>query len=160
MLQAYIEGIMETCQVLDLASTTENATEKFSLFPGLPPELRIKIWEATFSPRVIMLKRHSDRPRLEYLTGALLLVNHEAHRVFSQYYTFAFDAYGLRGIYIDFALDTLFLNSHSKALRLLLKQYPTTMGRIKWRYETAYVSRNKQLARTAVHEQIRHDAGI
>ena len=82
-----------------------------------------------------MLKRHSHRPRLSPADGALLIVNRESRQVFLKHYTRAFHDYGLPGIYINYALDTLFLNRSSKALRLLLKQYPKTMRRIQ-RLET------------------------
>jgi 2EXR family len=124
-------GIVEALQGLDL-STTEKALQDFPFFPQLPAEIRIQIWEATFVPRRIMLRSHSDRPLLDPLIGALLLVNNEAHRVFVENYTLSFHEHGLRGIYINFSIDTLFLNSSTKALRLLLKQYPKTMTRIQW----------------------------
>lgn len=129
-METKARGIVEALQSLAL-STTE-AIQDFPFFPQLPAELRIKIWEATFVPRRIILKSHSARPRLDPSTGALLLVNNEAHRVFVENYTLSFHENGLRGIYINFSIDTLFLNSSMKALRRLLKQYPKTMGRIQW----------------------------
>jgi hypothetical protein len=124
-------SIDEALQGLDL-STMEKAIKDFPFFPQLPTELRIQIWETTFVPRRIMLRSHSDRPHLDPSIGALLLVNNEAHQVLVENYTLSFHEHGLTGIYINFSIDTLFLNSSNKALRLLLKQYPKTMARIQW----------------------------
>jgi hypothetical protein len=126
------KGVIKTLQDLDLPSNNENPIKEFTLFPRLPAELRIKIWKNTFIPRRIVLDRHTDRPRLDPSAGALLLVNNEAHEVFVENYALAFHGHGLRGIYINYSIDILFLNTSIKALKLLLKQHPTTMSRIQW----------------------------
>jgi hypothetical protein len=137
MMNTNTNGIDDLCEALQSVelSPSNKLLEKFLFFPQLPAELRIQIWEATFSPRRIILRRHSHRPVLDRAAGALLLVNNETHRVFVEHYTLSFHQYGLRGLYINHSLDTLSLNCNIKALRLLLKQYPSTMRRIQ-RLET------------------------
>jgi hypothetical protein len=59
----------------------------------------------------------------------------ESRKIFLENYTLSFHEHGLLGIYINHSLDTLSLNCDIKGRRLLLKQYPNTMGRIQ-RLET------------------------
>lgn len=109
--------------------------QSFAMFPQLPAELRIKIWEYVFVPRTITLERHSSRPALNPRSvEGLLLVNHEARQLFQRSYTRCFHVYGLPAIYINFDLDTLCLSGDraKHALKKLLKQYTLTMSRVKY----------------------------
>src|SRR6187402_1931194 len=72
---------------LGLSTDSIGSIESFTLFPQVPAELRIKIWQASFIPRRIILQRVASRPRLDIRSSAaLLLVNNEAHQVFIRNY--------------------------------------------------------------------------
>ncbi|CZR60175.1 uncharacterized protein PAC_10071 [Phialocephala subalpina] len=118
-----------------LDSGTADAAKRgtFHLFSELPTEIRIQIWQSSFVPRRVKLRTHAYRPRLDpRSTCGLLLVNNEAHSIFVEHYTKCLNDHGIQGIYINFSLDTLCINSGEKGLRKLLEQYPKAMRQVQW----------------------------
>jgi hypothetical protein len=115
------------------SDSSEQSLVPFALFPQLPAEIRIQVWESSFVPRRIILKRHSSRPPLGLRSScALLLVNNEAYRVFIQNYALCFRYLGLKGIYINYLLDALVFGQGLHGLKKMLQQYPRVMQRIQW----------------------------
>jgi hypothetical protein len=118
---------------LALADSSGETLKSFIIFPQLPAEIRIQIWENSFVPRRIILKRPSSRPPFGLRSScALLLVNTEAHRVFVQHYALCFHSLELKGIYINYSLDTLVFAEGLHSLKKMLLQYPRIMRRIQW----------------------------
>jgi hypothetical protein len=118
---------------LALADSSDKILKSFTLFPQIPAEIRIQIWESSFVPLRIILMRHSTRPPLRLRSScALLLVNNESHRVFVQHYALCFHSLGLKGIYINYSLDTLVFAGGLHSLKKMLLQYPRIMRRIQW----------------------------
>jgi hypothetical protein len=118
---------------LSLAGSSDEILKSFTLFPQLPAEIRIHVWESSFVPRRIILKRHSSRPPFGLRSScALLLVNNESHRVFVHHYALCFQFLGLKGIYINYSLDTLVFGGGVHSLKKMLLQYPRIMRLIQW----------------------------
>ncbi|KUJ11571.1 uncharacterized protein LY89DRAFT_227519 [Mollisia scopiformis] len=112
---------------------TKTVPTTFHRFSELPAELRIEIFQLSYIPRRIKLRKHSSRPKLAPRSScALLLVSHEAHSIFIESYTRCLYEHGLPSQYINFAIDTLCINSGDKGLRNLIKQYPKTMEKVQW----------------------------
>ncbi|KAF5872788.1 uncharacterized protein Bfra_006151ia [Botrytis fragariae] len=62
-------------------SSNGKALEKFTIFPQLPPDIRIRIWKATLTPRLLSrwcLSANSSRPLNAVYIPSLLGVNAEA----------------------------------------------------------------------------------
>jgi hypothetical protein len=103
----------------------------FSLFPSLPCEIRLRIWELSSGPRRIIYrpwKRTWEPPDLE-LSHPLLLVNFEAHQVFRRRYNAAF-LFGGTSSWISYSLDTLCLDCGLDDIHRLLLQHPDEMSKI------------------------------
>lgn len=87
----------------------QTMASQFSLFPILPPELRLKIWEyALPGPRIIEFAG-GETPSHKYpkvASPATLFVNHEARSVATK--RFQARSFGAATIYVDFSCDTLY----------------------------------------------------
>lgn len=82
---------------------------KFSLFPNLPFELRLKIWNLTIQPRVILCRRRS-RPRVP----ALLQVCRESREEGLRHYQIHYwEPNNKLAVYFSIEHDTLFGTSTS-----------------------------------------------
>ena len=77
-----------------------NKLNTFTLFPLLPPELRLKVWECLIQPRVLIAacfdSRHAEKRsqlalrRKKTRTPVLLHVNHESRTLALRHYELAF----------------------------------------------------------------------
>lgn len=115
----------------------DGALSSFTIFSELPSELRVQIWKETFVPRRIILHRYRSRPPLGLRTSPtrLLLVNKEGHHCFLENYASCFrdPQHGKgRPVYINYALDTLFLKKGLPGLRQLVLDYPAPMRNLQW----------------------------
>jgi hypothetical protein len=114
----------------------------FHLFPQLPLELRLQIWEEAIpSPRILHIKETApssdpgsyDHQRRNWTTTAqvpppsMLLVNHESFDVASKYYELAFPTkkdvqypqQGCSRTWIDFQRDVVYIDRQSFKQRYL-----------------------------------------
>lgn len=91
-------GMQVDKMLLDRDNERPAITSLFLQFGELPAELRIKIWEYMFIPRVVGLDLHSSRPFNICSTEALLMDNHEAHQIFVGGYSRSFQNYGPNSI--------------------------------------------------------------
>jgi hypothetical protein len=95
------------------------STTKFTLFPKLPSELRLRIWELALQPRVIKVVRGRCDVKNQIIDinaacqpiaaapPALLHTNHESRFFAQRTYTLAFKNPFREAIYFDFQMDTL-----------------------------------------------------
>jgi hypothetical protein len=74
------------------------AETKFALFPGFPPEIRIKIWKLTVIPRLVLWRPGGGKPQVT------LQVNRESRETVLPYYSVCFNKY-LRNIYYSFWIN-------------------------------------------------------
>jgi len=109
-----------------------NSFDTFTLFPKLPAELRVKVWEFSFVPHRVIMMGAGHRPQRSQITGAHLLVNFEARQVFLEHYARCFHNLGQKAVYFNFSIDTLCVQSALKGLQKLVKQYPEAMSQIQW----------------------------
>ncbi|CZT50555.1 uncharacterized protein RSE6_11563 [Rhynchosporium secalis] len=110
----------------------------FTLFPALPPELRLMIWKfALPGPRVIALltreetttsnpnrntswKFYDDFKSPASSNPVLLHVNQESRALVLSNYQLTFDKLLCRPIYLDFAIDALFFPTVSQLRNFIL----------------------------------------
>jgi hypothetical protein len=100
----------------------------FTLFPKLPPELRVKIWEYALpeGPRVIKVcsgywqrkgvhvgYKIKIRAQGSFVATPLLLVSVEARTIAKQAYPFAFKTFPLKPVRVNFEKDILYFHSPS-----------------------------------------------
>ncbi|KAL2066067.1 hypothetical protein VTL71DRAFT_2138 [Oculimacula yallundae] len=84
----------------------------FSLFPNLPSELRVKIWQQACSPRTVTLTYNTTLSSFKSTTTPppLLSVNHESRHEALRIYTLSFGSTSKPGTtYFNPHLDTLYL---------------------------------------------------
>ncbi|KAH9219808.1 hypothetical protein DL95DRAFT_404543 [Leptodontidium sp. 2 PMI_412] len=121
------------------------ACPAFTKFPLLPTEIRLKIWKfSIINPRRVFMRSASDRPKLDLVTGALLLVNFEAKQIFLENYTRCFYQKGQQAIYINFNIDTLNFISGLMSMQKMIRHYPTDMGKL-------------QRIEISIHSRMRYD---
>jgi hypothetical protein len=112
-------------------SAKSHSGTKFTVFPKLPPELRVKIWKYALpeGPRVIEVccegwPRNELRFKIggegSYPATSLLLVSVEAHTVAMKAYPLAFPTFHLKPVHFNFEKDTLYFRGAS-ALKYLIK---------------------------------------
>jgi hypothetical protein len=116
---------------------TDGALSSFTIFSKLPTELRVQIWRKTFVPRRIILICYRSRHSLGLRTSLarLFLVNKEGHRCFLEKYASCFrdpQRGKDRPVYVNYALDTLFLETGLPGLRQLVRDYPGLMRNLQW----------------------------
>jgi len=130
------------------------ATQTFTLFPKLPSELRLRIWELALQPRVIKVVgslvtvvggRCDDNHHLIHIKTAytpidaappaLLHTNHESRFFAQRTYTLAFKNPFREAIYFDFQRDALCIDRwmslyirREDALKLRHLETMTTKG--------------------------------
>lgn len=95
-----VETVPNTEEKLEAATVPDPPGPSFQLFSDLPPELRIKIWNLTFLPRVVEL--HPTRPNYarevsrqqQWQSGssnpAALSVSHEARQLAQAHFRLAY----------------------------------------------------------------------
>lgn len=92
-----------------------NNTKMFTVFPNLPSELRIKIWQQACYPRTVTLTYTSSTSSFTSSTPAptLLSVSHESRHEALRIYTLSFGTFSQPGrTYFNPHLDTLYLPRH------------------------------------------------
>lgn len=129
-------------QMSSLAQAAEQRTEgsSFTLFPKLPVELRLMVWELALpGPRVITIqaRRVSSAARgLPHLTAdysipAIFHTSQESREAVLRKYEFAFPRNHLiNSFYFDFSRDVLFLRDiHTRVFRIESKfRQPVTLS--------------------------------
>jgi hypothetical protein len=97
------------------SATAPNEQLKFELFPKLPPELRLKIWNLAPESRVIEVIFKQDHRKNNYkflaTTPAILHANHEARVEGLRRYKHVFKTkWALNGVFFDFEIDVLYFS--------------------------------------------------
>lgn len=112
-------------------SNQDTSLQIFTLFPYLPCEIRLRIWELSFVPRRMIYrpwKRTWELPDLDS-SHPLLLVNFEAHQVSQRAYESTFLFEGTSSL-TNYSLDTLCLDCGLDDINRLLLQYPAEMSKV------------------------------
>ncbi|KAE8448745.1 hypothetical protein EG329_008960 [Mollisiaceae sp. DMI_Dod_QoI] len=118
------------------------ASSSFTLFPILPKELRLQIWELAYVPRNVSVPLICDTIIcLESLDVrshfAHLFVNHEAHELFLQRYPRIFIDHiqpngQAGGWYFNYKLDSLCMVTGVLGLKYFLNKYPEEMRHVRY----------------------------
>jgi hypothetical protein len=96
------------------------AETNFVLFPGLPPEIRIKIWKLTVTPRLVLWRPGGGKP------PATFQVNRDSREIVLLYYSVCFNKY-LRNIYYTFWInqaDDLIYRKQQLPNLIRMKDFP------------------------------------
>ncbi|KAH7417829.1 hypothetical protein BKA64DRAFT_180272 [Cadophora sp. MPI-SDFR-AT-0126] len=98
-------------------SSTSNSVKMFTIFPNLPSELRIKIWQQACYPRIVTLTYTTATSSFTSTTPppTLLSVNHESRHEALRIYTLCFGTSSQPPrTYFNPFLDTLYLPRHQE----------------------------------------------